>query len=462
MTSDADVSRLSPTPRPRALRPLRMGAAVVSLAVALAGCAAPSPTERLRMYHADVEAKERFIANLDTYENPALTGYLDGVMARLTESARVAPQRVRVLDTSHANAYASEKEGVRITRGMLALISDEAELAFVLGHEVAHLHATEDSLAKSAFLARMESGDDPVALLSSILQRREIAADRMATVMLRDLGYDGDAARRVIRKFEALDGDAGDDAYVLSHPAGAERIAALPAAQGGAAGAEAYRAAVDGLPFGGWGQMYFQHDRRITAPFLELAFPMPAGFEIEEQDGAFLRLEDARTEMTFVFTNAASMETEPESVLRTEIYFDLDRRMDLGRLREIRRFRAFGDAETVTARATIADTDPSYEISFLLVAHRGDWLVGMLFHPSRDRAVAAAILKGVVDGFEDASPTDRSRLRFGPYRPGERLSDLAAGFGEGEEGMRLFRRANDLGDGQAPRPGQVLKRILPE
>ena len=44
-----------------------------------------------------------------------------------------------VLDTDAVNAFAAPGGYVHITRGALALIQDEAELAGVLGHEIIHI-----------------------------------------------------------------------------------------------------------------------------------------------------------------------------------------------------------------------------------------------------------------------------------------------------------------------------------
>ncbi len=52
-----------------------------------------------------------------------------------------------VLDTDGVNAFAAPGGYVHITRGALALIQDEAELAGVLGHEI--IHVTEKHTIKS-------------------------------------------------------------------------------------------------------------------------------------------------------------------------------------------------------------------------------------------------------------------------------------------------------------------------
>ena len=46
-----------------------------------------------------------------------------------------------MLDTDGVNAYAAPGGFVHITRGLLGLMKNEAELAGVLGHEITHITA---------------------------------------------------------------------------------------------------------------------------------------------------------------------------------------------------------------------------------------------------------------------------------------------------------------------------------
>ncbi len=60
------------------------------------------------------------------------------VMAQQSERPKL-PWTFIVLDTDGVNAFASPGGFVHITRGALGLIANEAELAAVLGHEIAHV-----------------------------------------------------------------------------------------------------------------------------------------------------------------------------------------------------------------------------------------------------------------------------------------------------------------------------------
>src|SRR5688572_9515444 len=88
---------------------------------------------------ADVSLKirERF----GVVQDPAVHKYVTLVGTVLGEqtSRPKLPWTFIVLDTDGVNAFAAPGGYVHITRGALALIKSEAELAGVLGHEIAHV-----------------------------------------------------------------------------------------------------------------------------------------------------------------------------------------------------------------------------------------------------------------------------------------------------------------------------------
>jgi predicted Zn-dependent protease len=81
------------------------------------------------------------IAELGVFTDPAVTKYVTLVGTVLAQ-ASTRPNlewRFIVLDTDGVNAYAAPGGYIHITRGALALVKSEAELAGVLAHEVAHV-----------------------------------------------------------------------------------------------------------------------------------------------------------------------------------------------------------------------------------------------------------------------------------------------------------------------------------
>ena len=79
------------------------------------------------------------------YEDPALQDYVNGLTRRIAGEAPVQEggvrfrYRGRVLNSPVVNAFSLPGGPVYITRGLLVRLRSEAELAGVLGHEVAHI-----------------------------------------------------------------------------------------------------------------------------------------------------------------------------------------------------------------------------------------------------------------------------------------------------------------------------------
>jgi predicted Zn-dependent protease len=87
----------------------------------------------------DVEVRKQY----GVYEDPKLNAYLNDMCQRL---ARVShrpnlPYRFEVVDASVVNAFAVPGGYVYFTRGILASLNNEAELAGVMGHEIGHITA---------------------------------------------------------------------------------------------------------------------------------------------------------------------------------------------------------------------------------------------------------------------------------------------------------------------------------
>lgn len=88
------------------------------------------------------------------YNDPALTEYVRGVgMALVPHTHRSAlTYHFSILDTPVINAFAVPGGYIYVTRGVLAMMSSEAELAVVLGHELGHVNARHSARKMSQLL----------------------------------------------------------------------------------------------------------------------------------------------------------------------------------------------------------------------------------------------------------------------------------------------------------------------
>src|SRR5258707_8181327 len=105
------------------------------------------------------------------YASPGLQALVNRVGQKLVVGSGLSGSyRFYVLDQPVANAHAMSSGYVFVTRGLLALMDDEAELAAAMGHELGHIvqkHAAQREQARKGILdaavdAALKSGSTPV------------------------------------------------------------------------------------------------------------------------------------------------------------------------------------------------------------------------------------------------------------------------------------------------------------
>ena len=147
-----------------------------------------------------------------------------------------------VLDDDSINAYSAPGGYIFITQGAVLAAKDEAELAAVLAHEIAHIsqrhivrelniHGVESSGLAGITRFLGASGDTARAAVSQVVDKAmmilfqsgykiedELEADHVATLLLAETGYDPLALQRYLHRL----GDTKDTNH--THPASQKRF----------------------------------------------------------------------------------------------------------------------------------------------------------------------------------------------------------------------------------------------
>ncbi|MBI3773467.1 MAG: M48 family metalloprotease [Gammaproteobacteria bacterium] len=194
----------------------------------------------------------RILGQFKIVTNDKLNHYVNLVGTGIAQhSARTELNyRFAVLDNDGVNAFSAPGGYIFVTRGALAIMEDESELAAVLAHEIAHvterhivnaLHIQATDTSTGAGLGRLFSaGSDTarVVFFQAIDQavkilfeegydkQAELDADRVATLLLADSGYDPTALRRYIGKTSSLENKNGSDIN-RTHPPSRNRLQQL-------------------------------------------------------------------------------------------------------------------------------------------------------------------------------------------------------------------------------------------
>ena len=125
--------------------------ALVVALLPILGCATNPATggRQLMLVSQEQEAQlgrqqdEQILESGQVYEDPGLQDYVQQLGSSLAAKSErpELPWTFRVLDDEIVNAFAAPGGYIYVTRGILAHLNSEAELATVLGHEIGHVTA---------------------------------------------------------------------------------------------------------------------------------------------------------------------------------------------------------------------------------------------------------------------------------------------------------------------------------
>ena len=341
------------------------------------------------------------------YEDRGLRGYVAKIGSRVAASAGLQPfaWSFQVLDTPEANAFALPGGQIFVTRGMLALVGDEAELAVVLGHEIGH------AVAGHGLAGRGQASD-------RARRAAEFEADHLGMGYLVAAGYDSAAQADFLATLaasQALEArlrgatpveGAGD------HPAIADRLRAArseAAALGGhgVRNRDAYLAAIDGITWGDGPAQGYVRGRTFLHPRLGFAFDAPAGYVVENQPDAVV----ASGPRGAVFL----LDSLPDPGVSADAYMvrswipEIGQGVGTGPIEDLRRIRQHG-LSGARGRVDLAGRDSRRvaDLTVIRLAGRFYRLTGL--HAPADR-VADAALTGAAASFRPLSAREAARAR---------------------------------------------------
>ena len=260
---------------------------------------------------------KEILAQQPAYQDPALAAYVRRVGNRLAEVSHRNNLvfHFTVLDSQEVNAFALPGGYVYITRGILAYLNSEAEMAAVLGHEIGHVTARHSVRQQSASVATgvlaaviagttgvREAGDlanvAGTAIVRGYGREHELEADRLGAEYLARAGFDPKAMLEVIgllknqEAFERrLAKEEGREPRIYhglfsTHPDNDQRLqTTIRAAErfarpDGRVVRETYLHAIDGLVFGDSPREGIRRGNRFYHRDLDFALEFPRGWKV--------------------------------------------------------------------------------------------------------------------------------------------------------------------------------------
>jgi predicted Zn-dependent protease len=263
----------------------------------------------------------QIMEEMPAYEHAALTKLVQKVGNRLAAKSHRPGliYRFTIVDSATVNAFALPGGYIYITRGMLAYLNSEAELAAVLGHEIGHVTARHSVRQHSASTATgllgavisATTGVQGIDTLTNMAgtafvrgygREHELEADRLGAEYLAKSGYDPKAMLEVVgvlknqEAFEvATARKEGREANVYhglfsTHPDNDARsqevVAAARRHKTGTAtrvGRDSYLRALDGLTFGTSAKEGVVRGNNFYHEPLNFSVSFPAGWRIDNR-----------------------------------------------------------------------------------------------------------------------------------------------------------------------------------
>lgn len=426
------------------------------------------------------------------YYDPALAAYVERVGRKMSEQSKFRnfDYRFTILDSPSINAFALPGGYIYVTRGLLALISSEAELASVLGHELAHVTARHGAQRLSrmkaeerfcaAFLCDFELPvlSDMAAIgmdltFGGFTQDQELEADELGIRYLQRAGYDPHSMTLFLKKLKAQTDLEAEFAgltleqrkvhgYSSTHPLTEDRIAQSSELTGDlegdpdTVGKRDYLIAIDGLLYGNRREYGFVTGKSFLHPIRRVAFDVPEGYTLYP---------DSRR-VTIIGADGAIVLFEPSSKLvRGPVldYLETIWAEDIV-LQDPRRLTINGmEAATGWMRS---ETEHGL-VDFRLVAIRVE--AGVIYRflfisPSAMTPRLSEGMRGITYSFrmvgeKEAAQLQPLRIRIVSAGKSDTLSGLASQCGFTDHAVRRFSVLNDLDGQTAIEPGHIVKLV---
>ena len=429
-----------------------------------------------------------------SYQDPELERYVSSVgdlLAATSEQPNL-DFTFTILDSPIVNAFALPGGYVYVSRGLVNLARNEAELAGVVAHEIGHVTARHSAerygntvLANLAVVgAAILTGDPNVGqlggqaaqlALASYSRSQESEADTLGIRYLARAGYDPDAMASFLSQLEAhgrleaeMAGRPGEaDAFDIlqTHPRTADRVRDA-ARQAGVTrvadpmiGREVYLRNLDGVIYGDSPAQGFVRGQRFLHPDLRFAFEVPEGF----------RLANRPTNVMARHTNGAMILFDVaarEQARRNEVGDYLQRVWGRNaRLSDFERIEINGmPAATAVTQARLKSGPATLRL--VAIRFSRDQIFRFLFvTPNRLVAQMNRPLRETTYSFRRLSEGEAAALK--PYRiaihrvePGDSVYSLAQRLPFPEYRVERFRVLNGLGPNEGLRAGDLVKLVV--
>jgi predicted Zn-dependent protease len=429
-------------------------------------------------------------------EIPALNTYVDSVgqFVAATAERQDVKYTFTVLNSPDINAFALPGGYVYVTRGLLGLAVNEAEMAGVLGHEIGHVNARHTAermgqqqkaqigVLAGVLLGTLLGGEQGGQLggqlgteaaqnyLGSYSQDQEFEADTLGVRYLKRATYDPQAMATFLGALNAdthleaklAGNEAAADQYSMkqSHPRTADRVqraidAAGPATPGDTMLARnEFLTKINGILWGEDPNDGVVKGREFIHPGLRFTFTAPPGFKLQNQPSQVVgKGNNAVMIFDMAPKNVGDLTTYVQSQWNPK-----------AKVSDIQRIIVNGmEGATGIAQGSVSNTPATFRL--VAVRFPDNHVYRFLFAaPTNSFGSADAGFGAAVNSFRQLAANEATgykpmRIRLVEVKQGDTIDSLAAKMVVPEAKTEWFKVINRLDQGQPLQAGQLVKIV---
>lgn len=313
------------------------------------------------------KAHQQALAEYGALANPRLQAYVNDIGQKLVRQSHRANLQwtFTVLDSPEVNAFALPGGFVYVTRGLMAYMDSEADLAGVIGHEIGHVTARHSAqratsaqdagigvLAATVLGVLIESatgaqgtaqaasqiGQSVAAgRLASYSREQESQADELGAEYLSRARYNPNNMVDVIQQLKSQERFAADQAqaegraapagasWLASHPSNDKRLADIRRVAERYSGTydddgkQRYLQAIEGLPFGESSAQGLTRGRNFFHNDLGIAMTAPFGWQVKNSADAVMLVNGSGDAALIVRLVPASAGSTHDDIIRNVV-----------------------------------------------------------------------------------------------------------------------------------------------
>lgn len=436
---------------------------------------------------------------MGVYDDPGLQNYVSEIGQELARASHRPnlPWTFTIVDSPAINAFALPGGYIYVTRGILAYLDDESELAGVLGHEIGHVTARHAAQAYTrqaqagiglTILSIFVPGVQPFTELGaaglSVLflkhgREAEIEADRLGVEYGSSAGWDPSGVPRFLATLARVDALSEDGVpnWLSTHPDPGTRVGKATPVAGKFAAATATRTNRDeyldriaGLVHGDNPKDGIVRGNVFQHPMLRLGLTFPEGWDVINSPEAVMAREPG-TEHYMVLqeveqprlsgqgggaANSRSVGDVAVAAMRAAGYRVVD-----GRLEQINGQAAYVGLYRGTAKGT---GKVMMRAAHIAVGRQMYVVAG--FAPEAEFNLVDRELVPAIQSFRtltaaEASSVRPNRVDFYVVRPNDSWQSIAVRQGQGIVNAATLAIMNDHEVSVQPSPGDRIKIVVP-